>query len=129
MELASLAALVAGIFIAIHFTWFAAEFLADTFKMEGKTLSVVSFILTFIVVVIVVYAAGRLLDRLVNIVFLGFVNKIFGLAFGILKAAVFLSLALMVLNTFDDDESLISRDVKENSLLYRPIASVISSIC
>ena len=128
IELVSLIALVAGIFLAIHFSWFAAEFLADHFSMEGKTLSIVSFILTFLVVVIIVYAVGKLLDGLVNIIFLGFVNKIFGLAFGILKAAVFLSLALMILNTFDEDETLITRDVKENSLLYKPVASVVPFI-
>ena len=31
IELVSLIALVAGIFLAIHFSWFAAEFLADHF--------------------------------------------------------------------------------------------------
>ena len=53
---------------------------------------------------------------------LGFLNKLAGSFFGILKAAVILSIALLLINQFNDD--LISHQKKKNSLLYGPISSI-----
>ncbi len=128
IELTSLAALIIGIYAAIHFSWFAAEFLTDNFEIEGRYLSIISFIVTFIVIALAVYAIGKLVEKLVDIVALGFINKSLGTVFGILKAAVLLSLILLVINSFDTNQKLISEKTKEGSLLYRPVASIVPLI-
>ena len=53
---------------------------------------------------------------------LGFLNKLTGGIFGILKGAVILSIILLIINKFDDD--LISQEKKEGSLFYKPVAGI-----
>ena len=122
IELASLLALILGIYAALYFSGYAADFLINNMKMDPKYVPLTSFILTFIVVVIIVYFIGKILEKLVNIVALGFLNKLAGGVFGILKAVVVVSIILLIINHFNDD--LISKQKKKNSFLYAPIASI-----
>lgn len=122
IELASLLALILGIYAALYFSGYAADFLINNMDMGPKYVPLTSFILTFIVVVILVYFIGKILEKLVNIVALGFLNKLAGGFFGILKAAVVLSVVLLIINQFNDD--LISKQKKKNSLLYGPISGI-----
>ena len=122
IELASLLALILGIYTALYFSGYAADFLINNMDMSSKYVPVASFILTFIVVVVVVYFIGKILEKLINMVALGFLNKLAGSFFGILKAVIVLSIALLIINQFNDD--LISHQKKKNSFLYGPISGI-----
>ena len=79
-------------------------------------------------VILVIYLIGKVIEKLLDLVALGFFNKLLGMVFGVLKAAVLLSLLIFVINTFDIHEKLIKPHVKENSLLYAPISKIVPSI-
>lgn len=121
IELASLVALIAGIWAAIHFSFFAADFLAGNFDMGPKYIPIVAFIITFVAVVVIVYMVGKIIEKFINILALGFLNKLAGLAFGIVKAAFLISVIILIINSFDDDRSVITPKLREGSMLYNPI--------
>ena len=122
IELASLVALILGIYAAMYFSGYAADFLVNNFDMGPKYVPVFAFIVTFIIVVVLVHLLGRILEKLINMVALGFLNKLTGAVFGILKAVLFMSITILVINHFND--KFISREKQESSLLYIPIESV-----
>ena len=128
IELASLVALVLGIWAAMHFSYFAADILTEYFDISKRYLSIISFIVTFIAVVIVVYIIGRIIEKFVNIIALGFVNKLFGAIFGIAKAAFILSLLILIINSLDTGKSIITEKTREGSMLYKPIERLVPSI-
>lgn len=121
VELASLAALILGIWGAIEFSYVTSEFLIENFNLQTKYLNIISFVLTFIVIVILVNVIGRVINKLVETVMLGFINKLAGLAFGILRAALILSIILVVFDKIDEDVEILSREAKAESRLYDPI--------
>ena len=122
VELFSLAALIGGIYAAVYFSDYAAKFIIENFSVNEDYVPIISFIVTFIGVVVVVYFIGKLVEKLVNMVALGVLNKLAGAAFGILKAAVFLSIIIMLINSFND--KWIPKDKKKESLLYSPVAGI-----
>jgi membrane protein required for colicin V production len=128
IELASLAGLILGIYAAIHFSGFTEEFLADTFELTGKYMPIVSFIITLVVVIIVIYLLGKIVEKLIDMVALGFFNKLLGLAFGILKGALLVSVILFIINSFDTNQRFLKPHVKENSLLYEPVEKIVPTI-
>jgi membrane protein required for colicin V production len=123
IELASLAALILGIYVALHFSFYAEGWLTDNFEISDKYLYIISFALTFIIVALLVFLAGKIIHKLVGIIFLGFLNRLAGGLFGLLKAALVLSVILYFVNGFDP--GLIKIDVKENSVLYDPVESIV----
>ncbi len=122
VELFSLLALIAGVYAALYFSDYAAKFIIENFSFNEDYVPIISFIVTFIGVVVIVYFVGKLLEKLVNMVALGVLNKLAGVVFGILKAAVFLSIIIMLINSFDNE--WISKEKKKDSLIYTPVSEI-----
>ena len=124
IELTSLLALILGVYISYYFSNYTADFLRDMFNVGKKYMSILSFAVTFIVVVIAVFAIGKMLEKFIDIILLGFINKIAGSFFGILKAVFVFSVIIYIINGFDHNHNIISNKLRDNSLLYNPISSV-----
>ncbi|NOR75455.1 MAG: CvpA family protein [Draconibacterium sp.] len=128
VELASLAALILGIWGAIKFSYITSEFLVENFDWNWDHLNTVSFIITFIVIVILVNIVAKTVTKLVETVMLGFVNKLAGLVFGFLKGAIILSIILVVFNNINDDIEILSEETKLESRIYEPLRNFAPSI-
>ena len=128
VELASLAALILGIWGAIKFSYITSEFLVDNFDWKWDHLNTVSFIITFIVIVILVHIVAKTVTKLVETVMLGFVNKLAGLIFGFLKGAIILSIILVVFDKINEDVKILSEKTKTESRIYEPLKDFAPSI-
>ena len=120
--IASLAALILGIYAALYFSGIVAGFLTDSLHVKTDYLPVISFVVTFIGVVVLIHFLGKLLEKLINLVALGFLNKLSGAVFGVLKAAIFLSVIILIINHFD--ANVISKQKRESSFLYDPVSKI-----
>ncbi len=120
-ELAGLAGLILGIWAALHFSGMVADFLTSQFNWTFRHLSVVAFFITFVLVVILVEIVGSAVNKLVKAVHLGFVNRLAGLVFGVVKGALILSVLLVVFNKIDKDVHILSATTKAESKLYEPV--------
>ena len=76
VEVASLVALVAGVYGAIHFSDFAANFLMDKTEWSEKTINITAFAITFVVIVLVIALAGKALTKLADFAALVFKPEI-----------------------------------------------------
>ncbi len=123
-EIASLVALLLGIWGAIKFSGMTSDFLASSFDFTSEYLPIIAFALTFVVIVIGVHLVAKLVDKLVKAVALGLVNRILGSVFGALKFAFIISIILVILNQLDEKAKFIPKDLKEESLLYEPMSKV-----
>ena len=63
VEVASLLALVLGVYGAIHFSNFAADFLQSRTDWSEKTINITAFAITFVVIVLAISLAGKALTR------------------------------------------------------------------
>ena len=127
-ELASLAALILGIWGAVEFSFVTSEFLVENLNLTTEHLPIISFVVTFIVIVILVHIVGNVVNKMVETVMLGFVNKLAGLVFGFLRAALVLSIILVVFDKIDEDVEILSEQTKENSKLYEPVRKLAPSL-
>ncbi len=121
---ASLAALLLGIFGAIRFSDVTARLLIQKFDFTSQYLPVISFAITFVVIVVAVHLFARLLDKLVKAVALGFVNRIAGVLFALIKTAFIISIILVILNTIDRRLSFLPHQQIEKSYLYKPLSNL-----
>lgn len=124
VEVASLVALVAGVYGAIHFSNFAAEFLENKFDLEQKYINSIAFAITFVIIVIAIALAGKALTKLANFAALGLLNKLLGGLFGALKIGLILSIILIVFDTMNKAVVFADKDDLENTILYKPIKSL-----
>ena len=128
VEIASLAALVAGVYGAFHFSNFAADFLKEKADWNENTINIVAFASTFIIIILAISLAGKALTKIADFAALGLINKLLGALFGGLKIAVILSIVLIVFEKMNRNVPFTNEDDKEVSILYKPVKSIIPLI-
>lgn len=124
MEIASIVALVAGIYGAIHFSYITGDYLSEHLAWNETNMSIIAFIITFLIIIIIVHLAGKLLTKIADIAFLGLLNKIAGAIFGILKMAILLGAVFIFFDRMDNAFNLLDEKRKEESILYGPIKEI-----
>lgn len=120
-------ALILACYVSYHFTGFAADRIVEWFGWNGEGLRIVAFIATFILVLIGVTLLGHLLDKLLKIVLLGWLNRLTGAIFGWIKWNILLVILIYVLNLFDAMASFLPAEAFASSRLY-PVVDAFSSI-
>ncbi len=124
IEITSLAALVLGVWGAIRFSDYIAVLLIEHFTLNEKFLPVLAFGITFLIILIAVFAIGKLVERFVDLMAMGTLNKIAGGVFGAAKFSLIISVLLVIINAYDEKMHFIPKEMKENSLLYVPMTTM-----
>lgn len=128
LEVTKLLALAVGIYGAIKFSEPMHIWLMENTEWDEQWLPAIAFGLVFMILIVAVYFFGRILDSMIKAVQLGMVNRLAGLALGVLKMGLILSGLLMLIQSVDKGEMLLTRDRKESSLTYEPVLKFGSTV-
>ncbi len=124
LEIASIIALIAGLYGAIHFSYFVGDYLAQITSWQATYIHLAAFIITFIAIVIAVHFVGRILTKILDIAMLGLLNKIAGGIFGTFKVAVLLGALLVFFDHTNTSPGMVRSDTIRRSVLYEPIKEI-----
>lgn len=124
VELASLIALIAGIYGAIHFSYLTGDYLAENMDWNERYINIAAFLITFIGIVILVQLAGKLLTKIADFAMLGLLNKIAGAIFGVLKVAIILGALLIFFERLNSSFQFVGEDTQMQSIFYEPIRDI-----
>lgn len=124
VEVASLLALIAGVYGAIHFSYFVGNLLVEHVQWDEKYITIVSFAITFAIIVLVIALVGKLLTKVADFASLGILNKLLGGVFGALKIGLILSIVLIVFTKLNNTIPFVSDEQKESSILYEPVKNL-----
>jgi len=119
-ELASIVALALGLYGAIMFSDLTAQYLKQ--YLNSSYIGLISFVLTFILIVIAVHFVAKLINKLLEAVALGTVNRMLGAMFSVLKYAFVISVLLAVVNGISS--GIIPEKTKQSSILYGPVSNL-----
>ena len=121
VEVASIVSIVVGVYGAIHFSYFVSNFLVNKVDWEAKYITIVSFAITFGIIVFVVALIGKLFTKIADFASLGLLNKVLGGFFGFLKIGLILSFVFIVFSKLNKVIPFISAEQQQNSVLFEPV--------
>ena len=122
--LATIAALVLGIYVAVHFSNYLDATLMEHLHPSRKWLPILSFSITFILVVVAVMLVANLTEKLVDMVGMGFFNHLGGAALGVVKGVLLVSILFFVFSSVDTQGKWLSEKDKKASVFYSRVAEV-----
>ena len=128
VEIASLVALVAGVYGAIHFSYFIGDWLKNSVTWDEKYISLAAFAGTFVVIIIVIALLGKILTKIADFAALGVLNKILGGVFGALKIGLILSVVFIFFGKMNDTIPFVKQESLEESILYKPVKKIAPTI-
>ena len=128
IQISTLAALMLGIYGGIKFSETVSVYLQEYIEVNYRVLMLISFALTFLLIVIAIHFLAKVLVKFISLIALGFVNKLFGAIFGLLKTAFILSVVLMLINMADETFRFIPLKEKSKSMLYEPVSRLLPAV-
>jgi membrane protein required for colicin V production len=124
VEIASLAAIVIGLYGAIKFSYIAGNYLSQNMDWDENYIKLTAFIITFLAIVILVNMAGKILTKIADFAMLGLLNKIAGGIFGVIKTAVILGTLLYFFESVNSSFKLVQNNTVKESILYTPVRDI-----
>ena len=118
-EAATLAGVLIGIWAAVHFS----RLISSLLGLTGESAILIAFFIIFVGTLVLAFLLGRIADRVIKSLKMNLPNKIAGAALGMVKALCILSVLLNGIILIDKNETLISQEIREESLLYSPVYS------
>lgn len=120
-ELASIVGFVAGLFLARALFGTLAEQLAPALGTSVTVAQILSFILIWVAVPIGCSLVASVLTKALEVVQLGWLNRLFGALLGAVKAMILVGIGVYVLEYIDPKGEMVTKTTKEASLLYKPM--------
>ena len=124
VEIASFGSLIIGIFMAIKFSYLVRLALEDFIKVNPKYIEIIAFAITFLVVVVGIYLLAKFFTGIFSFASLGWLNKLGGAVFSLLKTILMLSVVISLFQKININHMLIKEDKLNASVFYNPIQEV-----
>lgn len=118
-EIFSLLALILGCWLSNKFAETIAIWIGTPIFSKP-----ISFILIFICTLVLVHLVGRYVKKAVKMAIPPFIDKLFGLLFGVTKVLLISSVILYFIQGIDKYEIIIKKETKENSKVYKYVEPI-----
>lgn len=116
-EVASLVGIIIGSIAAVRM----AHWFASLVGLNGDHAFLISFFVIFVGVVLLSMFLGKLVERFVKLVHVGFANNLAGAILGFAKGLCIVGVLLYFVTFIDFKEKILTCDAKQTSMLYRPV--------
>ncbi len=125
VEVASFFALIAGIYLSIKFSHLMGAILGETFaSWNPKYIEITAFVITFLIVVVGIHLLAKIITKIADFAYLGWINKLAGVVFSLLKTILALSVVLFIFEKININNRLLSEEKQEASIFYNPIKEI-----
>ena len=127
-QVIAIVSIVAGIWLSFKFSNLIASWLGNYIQASGNVLHIVAFALILILVILGLAAIGKLIEATIKIIMLGWLNKLLGVVFALLKCALIVGLVIMAFHSINSTFHLVSEETLSGSMLYGPIQDAANSV-
>ena len=127
-QVISIISLIAGVWASAKFADLVGSWLSEYITASEQVLKITSFALILIVVFIVLALLGKILEGIIKLVMLGWVNKLLGVIFAMAKCILILGLIVLAFNSMNASLNLVKPEVLDDSVLYPIIKSIADNV-
>ena len=126
LEISSFAGVFMAIFIARLFYTGFSESVREWFDLDLRYAKPAAFAAIFLAVTLLCHLIAVVITKLLKIIALGWLNRMAGAAFGLLKMLIILSIVFNVMQSFGDKTTLFPQEATEKSMFFSPVKTIAS---
>lgn len=121
MEIFYLLALFAGLYGGFYLSDYASQILRDKAGMTSENMPIISFVIVFAIILVGLYFLGKLITQTVSAGGAEKWNQFGGALFSLTKAALFISVIFLFVDSVNQKTGFISNEQTDKSYLYKPL--------
>ena len=121
----SLVSIFLGIYLSVKFAPGAGQWLSERVSINPFWAKVIAFSAIFIAVAMALNLIGKLIDKLLELAMLGWLNRLLGLAVALVSGALVIGLLLFLVNSANDLLNFIPEEAIAESRFYKPLLGLV----
>lgn len=123
-QVISIVSIIAGVWVSYEFSTIVAEWIGQYIQASENVLHLVAFALIMVGVFLLLALLARLIEKLVNFVMLGWLNKLLGVVFALIKSGLIIGLVIMAFNSLNNNFHFVDDQLLADSILYTPLKDI-----
>ncbi len=124
----SIISIILGVWMSARFADMVSEWIGQYIQGSEQVMKLIAFVIIFIAVIVGLTLLGKLLEKIIKLVMLGWLNKLLGVAFAFLKAGLIIGLIIMAFCSLNDTFQFVSQDTLNSSVLFNPLKNIADNV-
>ena len=124
----SIISIVVGIWASARFASIVTAWVSQYITASEQVLKIVAFALILVFVFLVLGLLGKLLESVLKLVMLGWVNRLLGVVFSLMKAFLIIGLVIIAFNSLNSSFGIVNPEVISDSVLYGPLKNLADAV-
>lgn len=120
----ALLSVIIGVWMSFRFSTLVSEWLKPYITASSSLLQIIAFVLILIAVILVLNIIGKAIESIAKAIQLGWLDKLLGIAFSLLKSGLIIGTLIIVFDTINQTFHLIQDKTLSESVLYGPIRDI-----
>ncbi len=127
-QLVALAVVVLGIWLSLRFSDIVGGWLTDRFQIEPFWAKAIAFAVIFIAAALILNLAGKLLEKVLDIAMLGWLNRLAGLVLALATSALVIGTLIYLTDSANSLIGFIPEEKISESRFYRPLLTFVERV-
>ncbi|MGN0188618.1 MAG: CvpA family protein [Candidatus Cryptobacteroides sp.] len=127
-QIVAIISLILGAWLSYKFTALVGQWASGWIDADIRILNIIAFIVIFVAAVLCLHLLGKLLEGVIKLVMLGWLNRLLGVVFAIMKWGLVLGLLVMFFDSLNSGLGLVPQEKIDESVLYNPVKSIADAI-
>lgn len=127
-QVIAIISIILGLWMSFHFADFVSRWLAGYIPGSEQILKITAFAIILVIVIFALWALGKLLETTIKIIMLGWLNKLLGVLFSLLKAFLIIGLLILAFAAINDAFHMVDTKYLDSSVFYYPVRNFANNI-
>lgn len=127
-QIVALAVVVLGIHLSLRFSDPLQAYLAQMVKWEPFWTKAVSFSVIFLAVALLLSLLGKLVEKVIKIAMLGWLNRLLGLLVAMIAAALVVGTLVYIVNSANNLLQFLPEEQIAQSRFYTPLLNLVEQV-
>ena len=120
-QIVAIVSLILGVWMSFKFASALSQWASTWIELDMKVLNIISFLVIFVLVAAGLGLLEKILEGVLKIVMLEWLNKLLGVLFAILKWGLVLGLVVMFFDSLNSHLNIVPQEKLDESVLYNPL--------
>lgn len=127
-QVVAIISIVLGVWLSVKFATFVGNWISQWIEASPQLINIISFAIIFIAVAVLLFTIGKLIEATIKIIMLGWLNKLLGVLFSMLKCILIIGFLIIVFEAINGTFGLVPESYLSDSLLYTPFRDIADSV-
>lgn len=124
----SIISIIIGVWASVHFTELVYQWLGQHITGTEQALKITSFCLIFLGVIIVLLILGKLMEKVIKLIMLGWLNRLLGAVLSLLKWILVMGIVVIAFNAVNKSLGLVKPETIAQSHLYQMLMDIADTV-